>query len=330
MPEIIQTDEVPVAVSSLQENGDTSPLCIIAPAAPQRINPNERHDMKDIVPSDYQGLTTEIEIPSYGFVPDQWSKAFQRGLQRLDIAGKTLVEPGVGTGLNIGYLASRSKSDRPKAIWNGDYDPRMPKTAARNCDRMLTPEARSIVHPCEGSLSLISWLKRNNVRPDLVYGCLPQVQCPDDIVLGTRDSLSHYFKAPAGEKIDQHTKDMNDFGLRLQVMLLQEARTLLTKNGQVVLNLGGRPGKDVLTKMFEQEGFQAKILHAEIIEQHEGTNLQKFADREDAVQHLTGHKFEFFRDPLGKDQIDAAEAQRLKLSKQPVYHYIYVVRGTMA
>lgn len=327
-------DELP-AGSLPTENGDRqqSKLTIIRPGEPQRLNPMESHDLRGILPDDFKGRTSIIRVPEYGFRPDNWSKALLRGLQKMDVAGKTILEPGVGTGPNIAYLANRPKSARPKEIWGGDYDRRMAPVAAENCDRMLSKDERAIIQLCEGELSLIAWAHRHNVRPDIVYGCLPQVPCPENIHLGDGDSYSHYYKTDdngASGQTDRHEADINDFGLKLQVLLLREAKDLLAPKGQVVLNLGGRPGRDMLVKMFEKEGFLPEIIHSEIIRQHEGTDLHQLVKREHTMKDVTGHEYEFFRDAKGEQPINATEALRLREADEHVYHYIYVMKATRA
>ncbi len=309
-------------VAAMPHNGEVPPR-IIRPAAPQEPNALFAYDTKNILPNDFTGLSTVIEVPPYGFIPDNWSRALLRGLRKLDTAGKTVLEPGMGTGVNLGYLANRPKNERPKALWGGDYDRRMAPVAARNIDRMLTSEERSTVHVCEGELSLIAWAEKHKVQPDIVYGCLPQVPCPKSVHLGEGDSFSHYYE------VDHHEAEIDDFGLGLQRLLLLEARELLAKNGSVVLNLGGRPGRDLLMSMFEKNGFAPEVLHAEILRQHEGTNLEPLARREHVMKDSTGHEFEFFGDPEGNEPINATEALNRRNQGLHVYHSIYVIQATI-
>ncbi len=304
------------------EQGRIAPR-IIRPEHPKEFDPLHAHDVQDIFPKNFTGKSTLIEVPPYGFVPDNWSRALLRGLEKLDVAGKTILEPGVGSGINAAYLANRPKHDRPKALWAGDYDRRMAPVAARNADRLLTPDERSTIHLCEGELSLIAWAERHNVRPDIVYGCLPQVPCPKSVHLGDGDSYSHYYE------VDHHEAEIDDFGLGLQRLLLLEAKELLAKNGSVVLNLGGRPGRDLLMNMFEKNGFLPEVLHAEIVQQHEGTKLEPLAKREHVMKDVTGHEFEFFCDPEGNEPINATEALKRRNAGLHVYHSIYVVQATM-
>lgn len=314
-----QSDELP----SSDRYADPVAPRIIVPGAPEPFDVEHVHDVRNILPAGFSGQTTVLEVPPYGFIPDNWSKALLRGLEKLDVAGKNVLEPGIGSGINLAYLANRQRSKRPKSLWGGDYDQRMAPVAARNIDRMLTPEERSIVHLCEGNLSLIAWAERHNVRPDIVYGCLPQVPCPKGVHLGEGDSFSHYYD------VNHHEAEIDDFGLGLQVLLLQEAKALLAKNGSVVLNLGGRPGIDLLMRMFRTNGFDPQILHQKIIQQHEGTNLEPLALRESLMQEITGHQFEFFGNADGDEKINATEARRRKDKGEHVYHSIYVIQATM-
>ncbi len=322
-PEELHADELRREPSLAQER-DESRLRVIAPAHPEAIPNGRSHDMRNILPSDFGGRTTRIEVPDYGFIPDEWSAALLRGLQRVDFGGRTAIEPGVGTGNNAAYLASLPKDRRPKELWVGDYDERMAPVAARNADRMLEPDQRSVVRPCEGALSLIAWAERQKIRPDIVYGCLPQIPCDENTDLSKGDGYSHYYK------VDRHEADIDDFGLGLQRALLLEARDMLPSHGKVVLNLGGRPGKDLLEQLFIRNGFQPEILHSEIIRQHAGTDLQPLAKREAVMKGITGHEFEFFGDPDGKEPINATEAFSRRMKGDHVYHNIYVVQGTLS
>lgn len=274
-------------------------------------------EIRDILPDDFSSDTLEIEIPNYAFRPDQWSKAFLRGLSKLDVAGKKCLEVGVGTGINVIYLLTKS----PDSIAISDKEGRCVPLACRNIRRNVAEtEQLAKVLPYGRSLELASWIKSaEHDHFDVVYGCLPQVVIPEGKSIKEGDALAHYYEK------DRYQSDSGIYGLALNDIFLQQVRPHLNAGGSVVLNLSGRPGQEVLEQLFRKNGFEPNLLHQEVIAQHAETSLESLVTLEIA----TGRQFEFFADENAEQAINATQAEARRKAKLPVFHRIYVYQGTL-
>jgi hypothetical protein len=156
---------------------------------------------------------------------------------------------------------------------------------------------------------------------DVVFGCLPQVPEEKDF---SEAGMSHYYHP----QLYPDSK-LNSFGLGLNEALLSRARSVLSEKGEVVLNLGGRPGLPRLEAMFRAKGFAPRVVYEEVVPQHRGTSLFAFAKAEEAGED----NFEFFSDPEGRNRINGREAAARhpvpQRGYEPVFHKIYVIAGTI-
>jgi SAM-dependent methyltransferase len=209
-------------------------------------------DVRDILPDTYDGNTI-INCPPWAFKPDQWTRAFLRGVAKLDLRDAVSAEAGVGPGTNQLYV---TRVQKPGISYGSDLDGRLPKVASANVLRAAGQEAQQRFTPIHGNQSLLSWIVRQ--RLDVVLACIPQVPADhhDEETLaqvrkfaatvngnGTdvqTDALSHYYDP------DTYVSDLNVFGLGLNDHLLQQARGVLRAKGKAILNLGGRPGRATL------------------------------------------------------------------------------------
>lgn len=284
--------------------------------------------VEEIFPEDFSQANgrkhpCSIEIPPFAFKPDQWSKAFLKGLSQIDVKGKELLEIGVGTGINVIYLLlARS----PRSIAISDIDRRCVPLACRNIRRnvrtFFPPGANTCfetvekVLPYAGSRDLASWLKDHD-RFDIVFGCLPQVVIPEGRHIEEGDAVAHYYEK------DRYPSDFGIYGLALNDFFLQKVRPHLHAGGSVVLNLSGRPGQEVLERILRKNGFEPKLLHKELIAQHRETSLESLVTLEAA----TGRQFEFFADEEAKEPLNATQAEEKRIKGEPVFHRIYVYQG---
>ena len=231
-------------------------------------------DVKNILPPNFE-VDCRIEIPEYAFQPDQWSRAFLKGLTRLDVNGQRLVEIGVGTGINAIYLL---RTQRPKTVHFSDRDPRLVPLALSNIAQVLSPEEYAgKVFPAHGALDLADWCQSSGKEFDVVYACIPQVILPQGSSISNGDNLAHYYEK------DKYDSDLHLYGLGLNDVLLAQAREFLPQQGSVVLNLGWRPGRKKLETLFEKNGFCPLLLHQEMIPQHAGTSLSSLCALESST-----------------------------------------------
>lgn len=275
--------------------------------------------ISELLPSDLSnGLgTTFLRVPAWAFLPDQWSVAFLRGLLTLADSwkNKCIWEVGVGTGINqlvLGKLAPQTR------FYFSDLDPRCAPlvlsnlTAAGLMDKRFTalPGIWDLVWPPEAEINL--------PKVEVLFGCLPQV--PTEMNLSVGDRLAHYY-----DPDHYHEAHLHHLGLGLNEALLRRAPKVLKANGQVVLNLSGRPGLRRLTKMFQACGYRPEIAHAATIAQHAGTSLASLAAMEAAGQP----NFEFFADASATMRLNARQAEQRRIKGREVYHKIYVIAGTL-
>jgi methylase of polypeptide subunit release factors len=66
-------------------------------------------------------LEKKIAIPEFSFLPDEWSAAFLRGLQKADLNNQTVWEIGSGSGLNLIMLKQWYEDIN---LYHSDLDPR--------------------------------------------------------------------------------------------------------------------------------------------------------------------------------------------------------------
>lgn len=282
------------------------------------------------------------EIPPYAFDPeDDWTKTFQKGLQEAGLKGKTVYEVGVGTGVNIAYMLQECQAARAIA---SDVDPRL-ITLAKEVVARLVPDGSSRFLTVPGAVSLLeSEAARSYARmADVIVGCLPQVGDPADArfraflqtvmpdAVPSRgetapDHFAHYY--PWG-CFDRYP--FNVVGLGLNEALLRQARST-APHADVVLNFGGRIGRDAIRDLFRANGYVPDVVHATIVRQSASTDITfhvalETALRDTAMEHL--FTCEFFADPEGTRRLTALEAsQRLRETPYaPLYHSILVVRG---
>jgi len=266
------------------------------------------------------GLNGEsISVPSWAFTPDQWSRAFLRGLIKVAPTweNSNVWEVGVGTGINIALLRKYATN----ATWFlSDYNQRCVPLAIRNILHFKL--TRRNLRPLVGSWDLVTPPKETRQRVpkvNVVFGCLPQVPSEENLSFG--DRRAHYYNPR--QYWEAHS---NALGLGLNEALLQRAKKVLYPKGQVVLNLSGRPGLKKLQSLFLEAGYQPNVVWEETIPQHVGTSLASLAALETTGHH---HDFEFFKDSRCTSRIGAREAEARRIKGQAIFHKIYVIAGTL-
>lgn len=261
--------------------------------------------------------TGGIHVPPWAFKPDQWSRAFLRGLTKLANQWKCLRvwEVGVGTGVNLMVLRCQS----PSTDWYfSDYDSRCVPLALENLLR--SGAAQTGLHPLLGSWDLVTPPESGRSVPkvNVVFGCLPQV--PSETEHLVADWTSHYYDPRLYREAHQ-----NALGLGLNEALLVRARNILVPGGSVVLNLGGRPSLARLLPLFTESGYRPRVVHSETIAQHTDTSLASLAA-------LEGHgqpDFEFFADMDCLHRVNTREAEARRVKGEELYHNIYIIEGTL-
>ncbi|MBI5412214.1 hypothetical protein HZA43_03490 [Candidatus Peregrinibacteria bacterium] len=266
---------------------------------------------------------SRLECPSFAFRPDEWTEAFQTGLQKDGLTGQEVFEVGVGTGVNAHFALSRLQVTR---FFGADLDERLLPVARRNVDRALSPELAARFSAIEGSTDLLTSeaaiaIVRERVR--VVIACIPQALRPKGVPEHP-DDIAHYYPEEPFRKypFNRFALGLNEALLRQFYELIQQAQDPSSK--YIILNLGGRVGRKVLLDLFRTNGLVPHILHEQMIPQCPTTHLDFFVKLE-----RTGTPCEFFSDAEGQLPITAATAEARRLEEQSVFHKIYVIKGTL-
>ena len=277
----------------------------------------------------------EIAVPKYAFAPgDGWTAAFLEGLTKCDLNGKGVIEVGIGTGINAITLLRSFPGIR--RFWGSDLEENVAALARRNVLRAFANDVDSPhvkkFEIIRGGHSLLAWCAGRIQRgeADVVIACIPQVKLPEGIDTATlgADFHAHYYRLDP----DQAPSRFDIFNLGLNHALLCQARDILNPGGKVILNLGGRPGISHLTDLFDEAGFDPKVVHEKIVPQHPGTCLKSLVSDEARLQaqhSMAAFQFELFADKDATKPISAKVAHALMQKHQPVFHKIYVIEGTL-
>lgn len=278
---------------------------------------------------------TLLHLPSV-FEPEEWSRTFFEGLARFpagEFTGRTLAELGCGNGW-ISIALGRQQS--PAKVYGLDINPRAVACARLNLYlNALTPEGelirdeegRSLLDRVEFHESdLLAWVRSRKLALDRVIGCVPQVLNPDlramERISGAESdeflvSLSNY-TARQGYLEDQ-------FGLGLVARALEEAIEVLRPEGRVILNLGGRPGRRLLTQLFRRRGFRVREVWTTKIRQAADTDIDSLVE----IERSSPHRFEFFLGVHSDEPVGARTALAYSRAGGPVYHALTVFEAQL-
>lgn len=288
-------------------------------------------DVSPVIPKEFlqkhqeKGGHTKFHLPDCVFKPDQWSTAFLRGLYSFGMnhsfKKKVVVELGTGSGINLVLVKSVFA---PSHIYGSDIHPDVPQVAEDNMRYNLPFWKQRSVTIVPGGHNLGAWMSKG-FQADIIFGCLPQVVAPvnlgDCLTEKDEDMSSHYYNC---SDYPLACPSSHKWGLGLNYHALCELSPRLKPGGKIVLNLGGRPGKDRLLDMFHRTGFEAEILHSEFVEQHNGTCISTLVQHECVLPDC--EKFEFFTE--GRTKISATSADIVRKSGGKIFHNIYVICGT--
>ncbi len=264
----------------------------------------------------FDAVVPQLELSEHVFKPDQWTKAFLKGINSVDFSDrKDVLEIGVGSGINMIYLLQKYNDI---FVIGTDIVQQALDTAKRNIQNLVGTEA---LQRCAFYYGRDLQYFGSEIGDDVsdIIGCIPQIVVPHGVNLAEKDNTASYYDP----KFYQSVFDWA--GLGLNDAVLKKAHAILPIGGRAILNLGGRPSKKLLIDMFNQYQYRVDILHEEMIEQTAPTSLEPLIEVERQRNDFT---FEFFTDESGKNTINADEAERRRRSGESLYHKIYVIQGT--
>ena len=272
-----------------------------------------------------------VFIPSI-FEPEDWGLTFLEGLLRRpqeDLSGRIMLEMGTGSGwISLAMLHWR----RLERVYAYDLNPGAVLCARiaavlNSYDDDLNPrydaDRKLLFERLEVSESdLLQDAIDRGLRADLIAGCIPQVLAPSpDLDPGTAMAegneamlydLSNYF-ALQGVFEDQ-------FGLGLLARALEQAVVVLAPGGTVVLNIAGRPGREVIERMFSRRGFDARVIWSRRVQQAEDTDIAVLS----RLEKRTQNPFEFYVAKHSRAPVDATTAQALREAGRKIWHDLRV------
>lgn len=275
---------------------------------------------------------TILQLPSI-FTPENWSFTFFEGLLRYqndEFFHQTVAEIGCGNGWITLALAKKCS---PTLIYGLDINPKAIlcsninlylNALDKNGEIKYDREGKSLLDRVQFHTSdLLQFCLDQKIVLDRILGCIPQVLSPDvdllpQIIAETASDESLYalsnYCAKQGVIEDQ-------FGLGLIARTIEEAIACTKSNGKLILNLGGRPGKAVLERLFTRRGLKGKMIWQTKIEQAADTDIDELV----AIETHSAHRFEFFMTPHSTEPISARTAQAYQEHGGRIYHALNVV-----
>jgi len=277
---------------------------------------------------------TLLQLPGV-FAPEEWSYTFFEGLARYpagELEGLTIAELGCGNGWISLALARRSL---PRTVYALDINPRAVTCARLNLylngldddgEEVLDASGRSLLDRVEVAQSdLLAWCRQRDLRLDRVVGCIPQVLRPD--LETTLDAVSETASDEFLYSLSNYTGKQgyveDQFGLGLIARAAEESVELLRPAGRMIFNLGGRPGRGVLRRLFERRGIAVRELWSTTIPQAGDTDILPLVE----IEHSTPHRFEFYLGQLADEPVSATTAQAYLRAGGTISHALTVFEG---
>ena len=270
---------------------------------------NWKNELKDKV--------TPIFIAPNTFIPDSWTRSFLTGILKAESidSSETIVEIGVGTGI-VPIVLAKSGFGYSK-YYGFDIDTLATRVGSINSsfyslsNRVVFKGGGSIFEP-ERAFEI------HEEYADLILANVPQVP---SMSTGPIRDLFDYYPVPYGSMGRKREWAMQ--GLWLVSEILEQSSKRLTKDGKIVLNIGGRPGKEHILDMFSHCGYKTKIVHSEIIEQDPETDISALVHFE-TTQKV---EYSFYSDEDCQARIPARYAYNLISEGHKAYHKLYVIEA---
>lgn len=277
-----------------------------------------------------QGSLFLLQLPSI-FQPEDWSFTFYEGLsryRRTDYQDKVLVELGCGNGwISIALALSSTLSK----IYGLDINPR-----AITCARLnvyLNALVSTVVNDVKGQTplwervsfhtsDLLAELRDRQIQADWIIGCIPQILAPDPTAL--KAAVTEYDTDHALHDLSNYTTPQgyleDQFGLGLIARAIDEAIVSLKPLGKIILNLGGRPGQQVLAQLFLRRGLLLKPIWSTLVAQAADTEIDALVQ----IEQGSDHRFEFYMTRDASQPICAQTARAFVEAGGDLFHALTV------
>jgi len=278
-----------------------------------------------------------IVFPSV-FSPEEWSMTFYEGLARFprsEFYSRGIVELGTGCGWISLAVALRWK---PSKVYGVDINPRAILCSKINLylnalnedgtpffdDEQLTLLDRVTFAESD----LLSYFFTNRTSIDRIIGCIPQVLSPGlDVMQKLASGVpSDEFLYSLSNYCEKQGYLEDEFGLGLIAKAIEQSIELLRPSGKVILNLGGRPGEAVLTRMLHRRGFNVRKIWQTRVKQTDDTDISQLVD----IERASRHRFEFYATERSEATISASTAYQYLTKGGAIYHAVSVYEGTLS
>lgn len=274
---------------------------------------------------------TLLQLPSI-FTPEDWSFTFFEGLARYpstEFQGRHVAELGCGNGW---ISIAMGKKCSPAKIFGLDINPRAITCARINLlinalddsgELIVDFEGKSLIDRVEFHQSdLLAYIIENNLNLDRIIGCIPQVLSPEPLVAAkfVSEDADDSFLYSLSNYCEKQGYIEDQFGLGLIARALEEAISVAKPSAKVILNLGGRPGKSVLERLFLRRGFSIKKLWSTKVWQAADTDILPLVE----IERMTPHRFEFFTSLTSDEPICAKTAHTYSKSGGRIAHGLSV------
>ncbi|CAF3558120.1 unnamed protein product [Rotaria sp. Silwood1] len=286
---------------------------------------------------DQSELINLLHFPST-FTPEEWSYTFFEGLSRYDAAefqNKNLVELGCGNGW---ITIAMAKKFGPRKVFGLDINPRAIICSKINLYlNVLDDQVNDVKDNLNGEnlIDKIEFYESDllgyfiNKEPchfDVIFGCIPQVLYPENSTIDeiiNENQIDDFLYAYSNYCAKQgYVEDF--FGLGLIARAVEQCISLIKVGGKLIFNIGGRPGKKILERLFERRGVNIKKIWQRKVIQASDTDITPMIK----IEEQSSIRFEFYMGLNSDEPISAKTAKYYADAGGQICHSLTVYECT--
>jgi len=272
-----------------------------------------------------------LQFPST-FTPEEWSYTFFEGLSRCDNSNfhkKNIVELGCGNGW---ITIAMAKKFNPQNIVGLDINPRAIVASKINLYINAIDSTGALIVDHDGlslldkvafyESDLLGHFKGKTGYFETIIGCIPQVLSPSEDIFDTiiSENQNDEFLYSLSNYCGKQGYIEDQFGLGLIAKAVEESIDVLKSTGRIILNLGGRPGENVLERLFKRRGLSVQKIWQRRVLQAEDTDIDSLVE----IEKKSPHRFEFFLGLNSNDPISAKTAKHYLQNGGTISHSLTV------